>query len=196
MQRQLERNDEQGNHEEGMNGRPLRPPENLGPQRLARVQHGAGLVHRCLLTIAGVGLGDRSDICEFEWTMQRKHHAVRSAPGGLPAYRQVYRRIRSEILSGRLAAGARLTSSRTLASELGIARGTVVTAFQMLAGEGYTVSAGARGTVVNVALRRAGKSRPSAEPAETDGKLRRSISTPPAPLLFRVGLPALDAFPR
>jgi len=29
-----------------------------------------------------------------------------------------------------------------LASELGIARGTVVTAFQMLAGEGYTVSAG------------------------------------------------------
>jgi GntR family transcriptional regulator / MocR family aminotransferase len=117
-------------------------------------------------------------------------------PGGLPVYSQVYRRIRSEILSGRLAAGARLPSSRTLASELGIARGTVVTAFQMLAGEGYTVSAGARGTVVNVALPRAGKSKPSAEPAETGGNLRRSISTPPTPLLFRVGLPALDAFPR
>jgi DNA-binding GntR family transcriptional regulator len=42
--------------------------------------------------------------------MQRKHHAISSAPAGLPVYRQVYRRIRSEILSGRLAAGARLPS--------------------------------------------------------------------------------------
>jgi len=128
--------------------------------------------------------------------MPQKHDAILPAPGGLPVYRQVYQRIRSEILSGRLAAGARLPSSRTLASELGIARGTVVTAFQMLAGEGYTVSAGARGTVVNVALPRAGKSRPSAKPAETGGELRRSISDPPTSLLFRVGLPALDAFPR
>ena len=72
----------------------------------------------CLLRIAGVGLDYRSDICEFEWTMQRKHHAIWSASGGLPVYRQIYQRIRSEILSGRLAAGARLPSSRTLASEL------------------------------------------------------------------------------
>jgi len=128
--------------------------------------------------------------------MPQKHDAILPAPGGLPVYRQVYQRIRSEILSGRLAAGARLPSSRTLASELGIARGTVVTAFQMLAGEGYTVSAGARGTVVNVALPRAAKSKPSAKPAETGGELRRSISDPPTSLLFRVGLPALDAFPR
>src|SRR5216683_8059443 len=98
-------------------------------------------------------------------------HAARSSRRSIPVYREVYQRIRSEILSGRLAAGARLPSSRTLAAELGIARGTVVTAFQMLAGEGYTVSAGARGTVVNVALSRAGKSKHSAEPAETGGKL-------------------------
>src|SRR2546423_330793 len=95
--------------------------------------------------------------------MKRKRHAIRSSQGSLPVYREVYQRIRSEILSGRLAAGARLPSSRTLASELGVARGTVVTAFQMLAGEGYTASAGARGTVVNVALPRARKSVPSAE---------------------------------
>jgi DNA-binding transcriptional MocR family regulator len=65
-------------------------------------------------------------------------HAARSSRRSIPVYREVYQRIRSEILSGRLAAGARLPSSRTLAAELGIARGTVVTAFQMLAGEGYT----------------------------------------------------------
>src|ERR1700722_14963707 len=98
--------------------------------------------------------------------MQRKRQADpqadpqanRPSPGGRPVYRQVYERIRSEILSGRLVAGARLPSSRTLASELGIARGTVVTAFQMLSGEGYTVSAGARGTVVNGAFPRVRKS--------------------------------------
>src|SRR5215470_2113221 len=112
--------------------------------------------------------------------MQRKHRAIRPSRGSLPAYRQVYQRIRSEILSGRLAAGARLPSSRSLATELGVARGTVVTAFQMLAGEGYTASAGARGTVVNVELPRARKLKPTAEPVET-GKHRRTIHTSPTP---------------
>src|SRR5436190_8434420 len=105
-------------------------------------------------------------------------HTVGSSRG-TPLYRQVYKRIRSEILSGRLAAGARLPSSRTLATELGIARGTVITAFQMLAGEGYTVSAGSRGTVANVALSRAWKSMLSAERVETGVKLRKRISTLP-----------------
>jgi hypothetical protein len=82
-----------------------------------------------------------------------------------------------------------------LAAELGIARGTVVTAFQMLAGEGYTSSAGARGTVVNVALPRVRKLRPTAELVET-GEHHRTVRTPPTPLLFQVGLPALDVFPR
>ena len=105
--------------------------------------------------------------------MQRKQ-AIGSPPGNLPIYRQVYQRIRSEILSGRLAAGARLPSSRTLAIELGIARGSVVTAFQMLAGEGYTSSAGARGTVVSVALPRARKSRSTPELVETETGQNRS----------------------
>ena len=122
-------------------------------------------------------------------------HAARSSRRSIPVYREVYQRIRSEILSGRLAAGARLPSSRTLAVELGIARGTVVTAFQMLAGEGYTSSDGARGTVVNVALPRVPKWRPTAELVET-GEHHRTVRTPPTPLLFQVGLPALDVFPR
>jgi GntR family transcriptional regulator/MocR family aminotransferase len=125
--------------------------------------------------------------------MQRQQ-AIWSSPGNLPIYRQVYQRIRSEILSGRLAAGARLPSSRTLAAELGIARGSVVTAFQMLAGEGYTSSAGARGTVVSVALPRARKPRSTPELVAAE-KQDRTLRTP-TPLLFQVGLPALDAFPR
>ena len=72
----------------------------------------------------------------------------------VPVYRDLYQRMRSEILSGRLAAGDRLPSSRTLASQLGVARGTVEAAYQMLAGEGYTIGEGARGTIVNPALPR------------------------------------------
>src|SRR5712692_5027324 len=104
--------------------------------------------------------------------MQRKHHAIWSSRGSLPVYRQVYQRIRSEILSGRLVAGARLPSSRTLASELGIARGTVVTAFQMLAGEGYIVSDRARGTMVNPALPRVLKRVSPEKFGATPGKVR------------------------
>jgi hypothetical protein len=114
---------------------------------------------------------------------------ITSPPRSLAALPMLWRRpvwrIRSEILSGRLAAGARLPSSRTLAAELGIARGTVVTAFQMLAGEGYTSSAGARGTVVNVALPRVRKLRPAAELVET-GERHRTVRTPPTPLLTNV----------
>ena len=107
-------------------------------------------------------------------------------------YRDVYQRLRSEILDGRLAAGARLPSSRTLASQLGVARGTVEVAYQMLAGEGYTIAAGARGTMVNPALSLRRRTRPAAKPESRAQRLR----FPPGPLLFQMGLPALDVFPR
>lgn len=128
--------------------------------------------------------------------IRQKQAASSPHDRSLTLYRQVYQRIRSEILSGRLAAGTRLPSTRTLASELAVARGTVVAAFQMLAGEGYTVSVGARGTIVNLALPHARKPKPSAELAQPGDELCNPIRTPPTPLVFQIGLPALDAFPR
>jgi GntR family transcriptional regulator/MocR family aminotransferase len=112
----------------------------------------------------------------------------------VPVYRDVYQRLRTEILSGRLPAGARLPSSRILAKQLGIARGTVEVAFQMLAGEGYTIADGARGTIVNPALPRSRKAAsprkpPSPSPAQ-------HLRFPPGAMLFQMGLPAIDAFPR
>jgi len=56
--------------------------------------------------------------------MNRQHDTAPPHPDH-SLYRDVYQRLRSEILAGRLAAGARLPSSRTLASQLGVARGTV-----------------------------------------------------------------------
>ena len=54
-----------------------------------------------------------------------------------PVVRQIYGQVRSAILEGALGAGARLPSSRGLAARLGVARASVVSAYEQLAAEGY-----------------------------------------------------------
>src|SRR5215471_10300143 len=66
----------------------------------------------------------------------------------VPLYKQLYERLRGAILAGRLEGGARLPSTRTLASELGVARTTTVLAYTQLLLEGYLESRVGQGTVV------------------------------------------------
>ena len=54
-----------------------------------------------------------------------------------PAYRWIYGALRTEILEGRLLPGSRLPSSRDLAIQYRLSRGTIVTAFEQLKSEGY-----------------------------------------------------------
>src|SRR5215469_5054364 len=54
-----------------------------------------------------------------------------------PAYRWIYGAVRNEILEGRLRPGSRLPSSRDLALQYRLSRGTIVTAFEQLKSEGY-----------------------------------------------------------
>ena len=113
-----------------------------------------------------------------------------------PLYRQIYGRIAGAVLDGRLAPGARLPSARSLAAQLSIARGTVETAYQLLAGEGYIVARGAAGTLVAPALDRALlKSDGAAWPDRAPMAPPVSGMSVGPPALFRMGLPALDAFP-
>lgn len=65
-----------------------------------------------------------------------------------PYYLQILEQIRSNILSGELSAGMQLPPSRQLAIELGIARRTVVIAYEELCAQGYCVSRVGQGTVV------------------------------------------------
>lgn len=111
-----------------------------------------------------------------------------------PYYRQIYDRFRSAIASGVLKPGDRIPSARALTKELGLARGTIDTAYSLLVAEGYIQPRGQAGTVVTPGL---GPIMPVASPAP------RSVSTLPAAgfrpdsiLPFQMGLPALDAFPR
>lgn len=55
----------------------------------------------------------------------------------IPLYKQLYERLRSEILTGQLEAGTRLPSTRMLSSELGVSRNTTALAYEMLLLEGY-----------------------------------------------------------
>ncbi len=114
----------------------------------------------------------------------------------LPAYRQLYERIRDAVLAGDLAPGTRLPSTRSLASQIAVARGTVDTAYAMLAGEGYILGRGPAGNLVAPtvdacgapAVRRTATAVPTvpATPSAPPGSLRS----------FQLGLPAIDAFPR
>src|SRR6266567_1453107 len=70
----------------------------------------------------------------------------------VPLYKQLYERLRGAILTGQLERGARLPSTRTLASELGVARMTTALAYQQLVLEGYLESRVGQGTMVARAL--------------------------------------------
>ncbi|HEY1931640.1 MAG TPA: PLP-dependent aminotransferase family protein [Acetobacteraceae bacterium] len=60
----------------------------------------------------------------------------------------VFDRLRQGILTGALPSGARLPPTRALASELGVARQTVVLAYERLAAEGYVRARTGSGTYV------------------------------------------------
>ncbi|MBO1114058.1 PLP-dependent aminotransferase family protein [Bordetella petrii] len=111
-----------------------------------------------------------------------------------PLYRQIYERFRGAIASGLLKPGERIPSARALATELGLARGTIETAYSLLAAEGYVQSRGQAGTVVAAGLRP--HTRAAAIAPAVDSDAAASNFRPDSIRPFQMGLPALDAFPR
>lgn len=122
----------------------------------------------------------------------------------LPLHRQLYAALREAILTRQLAPGARLPSSRTLASELRVARTTVVVAFEQLHAEGFVVGRVGAGTRVAGDIV-SGRTRSHRVPADAAPQLSRrgtaiAATASAANLglaagLFHPGLPAVDAFP-
>lgn len=129
---------------------------------------------------------------------------------------QLYARLREAILSGALRPGQRLSSSRSLAAQEGMARNTVLSAYARLEAEGYVKARRGSGHYVSPLLPaeaaggRAAPMRaraPSSKGAVSDvarispeprhrfefvpGSLRQAIPAVP----FRVNFPALDLFP-
>jgi len=118
----------------------------------------------------------------------------------------VFDRLRQGILAGSLPAGSRLPPTRALASELGVARQTVVLAYERLAAEGYVRARTGSGTYVAPDLPDAAPA-PAAPPATAASSLsRRGALLAAVPvtattrdagsgMLLAGGLPAPDLFP-
>ncbi len=114
-------------------------------------------------------------------------HLERGGPGirvGLE------RGLREAIRDGRLPAGSRLPSSRSLAGDLGIARNTVTEAYSQLVAEGWLSARRGSATRVSATATRATPGYPlgATQPTPT--------ARAPARFSLRPGAPDLAAFPR
>lgn len=118
----------------------------------------------------------------FDWTTFGRDLlvSVRDTPrGGWST--TLAAQLREAIRGGSLAAGVRLPSTRTLAADLGVSRGTVVGVYEQLSAEGYLASRRGSGTRV------------------ADGatvQAARSTHPRPSPIRHNPGLPDTGLFPR
>ena len=104
-------------------------------------------------------------------------------PGARGARDLLLSALRDAVRSGRLAPGTMLPPSRSLATDLGLARNTVAEAYAELVAEGWLASRQGAGTwVVNVSG--------TGMPATTPRRARRSDAQPDARLPRRVGVSA------
>ncbi|MET7747623.1 PLP-dependent aminotransferase family protein [Micromonospora sp. NPDC005367] len=107
-------------------------------------------------------------------------------PGAGSPGRSLENALRESIRTGRLRAGSRLPGSRSLATDLGLARGTVVRAYAQLVAEGWLVSAPGSGTQVAEVRHDLPGSRRRPRP---------SAALEPV-IELRPGVPDLGSFPR
>src|SRR5579871_6397392 len=115
----------------------------------------------------------------------------------------LYGELRSAILDGRLAPGARLPASRDFAGQHQLSRGTIVSVLERLQSEGYVTSRVGFGTWVN----RVEPPPPARQATSMPAYVRRVTSTHKrpqpwldsafiqAPRPFRIGHPAINEFP-
>lgn len=109
----------------------------------------------------------------------------------VPITEQISAGLRTAIAKGQLAPGARLPSWRDLASQLGVARGTVRVAYETLIDAQLIVSSGAAGTHVarQVPAQALDDIRPIAVVRDPFAHYPRASG------VFQMGVPAQDAFP-
>ena len=85
----------------------------------------------------------------------------------VPVFRQIYQQLRSAILSRALRPATKLPSTRELATQLGVSRSAVVSAFEQLLAEGYTFGKKGAGTYIAPDL---------PEPFEAHGRNKQTTS--------------------
>src|SRR5579885_1934524 len=78
--------------------------------------------------------------------------ALKPRCDGQERWRWLYAELRAAILEGRLKPGARMPSTRSLAAQYDLSRGTIVVAFDQLKSEGYVSAQSGAGAFVSQGL--------------------------------------------
>ena len=89
-----------------------------------------------------------------------------------PMYRQVLELMQQAILTGQLPPGTKLPSSRMLASDLEIARNTVLHVYDQLTAEGYVISSTEAARMSPIRGRRKPRRPPAASARESPARSR------------------------
>ena len=112
-------------------------------------------------------------------------YELKKAPG-MPLYEALYRCIRADILSGKLAPGQKLPSKRALCANLKVSKITVEGAYNQLLSEGYICSREKVGYFVEAVERAAPTALPAASAADTPQKIIDLTANNPARFPFSV----------
>jgi len=133
---------------------------------------------------------------EFDWLLSPP------LPDAVPRQRVLYHRLREAILSGRLSPGLCLPASRVLAATLGVARNTVLFAYEQLVAEGCLVADRQGTCVARLATKGAPQSSSARVAIAPIGLSNRAVAATqhePArdaeALPFSPGVPDFGAFP-
>lgn len=112
-----------------------------------------------------------------------------------PAWRRVCEALRRAVVSGALAPGRRLPSTRDLAGFYGVSRNTILQAYEQLTAEGYLEGRRGSGTYVLASLPegflQVAPAAPEASRKQTRSASRRQLAPPP----FLSGISDLESFP-
>lgn len=107
----------------------------------------------------------------------------------VPVFEQICNSFRAQAASGDLPAGTRMPATRVFATELGVSRSTIVTAYEQLVAEGYLKSR--RGSGYTVCDLGPVELEGRAASVERAGPLKEAA----APFPFEAGLPDMRLFP-
>src|SRR5208337_2410739 len=138
------------------NPRPARNRQNLALYWIGKMVHFRSLQQTTCSRLFPMTLRGWADL--YAWQLDRASRT--------PLTRQIYIQVRSAVLSGALRPGTRMPSSRAMASKLGVARASVILAYEHLQAEGYVESRHGSGTFIagdltGLAARRRGAPRPT-----------------------------------
>lgn len=103
---------------------------------------------------------------------------------------QIYRSVKESILSGKIAGGTKLSSSRELSRELHVARNVVIEAYEQLIAEGYVYSKNGSGTYISEGVFMSDLERNVCIPQKPAKISKTAVS-----VSFRTGIPDLALIP-